>query len=78
MRPIKPDVGHLVRIREGSALARDISALERSVYVDEISQAWRGYGIVVATRGIEIQVLLPGELFPWVRRDNVEVISETR
>jgi hypothetical protein len=76
MRPIKPDVGHLVRVREGSALARDISAL--GVYVDEISQAWRGYGIVVATRGIEVQVLLPGELFPWVRRDNVEVISETR
>ncbi len=70
---MKPDVGHLVRVREGSALARDVEAA--SVYADELSRAWQSCGIVVATRGIEVQVLLPGELFSWVRRDNVEVID---
>ena len=75
MRSIKPDIGHLVRVRKGSALARDVNAA--SAYADKISQAWQSCGIVVATRGIEVQVFLPGELFSWVRRDNVEVIYES-
>ena len=70
---MKPDVGHLVKVREGSALARDVDA--SGVYADEISQAWQSCGIVVATRGVEVEVLLQGELFSWVRRDNVEVID---
>jgi hypothetical protein len=73
MRSIKPDVGHLVRVRERSALARDIAGRDGL-----ISQAWRNCGIVIATRGIEVQVLLPGEVFSWVRRDNVEVIDGSR
>jgi hypothetical protein len=73
MKPICPRLGHLVRVREGSALARDIDP--SGVYGAEISHAWQNCGIVVATRGIEVQVLLAGEMFSWVRRDNVEVIS---
>ena len=72
MNAIKPDVGHLVRVREGSALARD---LELGLRFKDVTRAWQSCGIVVATRGIEVQVLLSGELFSWVRRDNVEVIG---
>jgi len=67
MRSIKPDIGHLVRAREYSALARDITAAD---------SPWRNCGIVIARRGIEVQVLLPGNVFSWVRRDNVEVIDQ--
>jgi hypothetical protein len=70
---MKPDVGHLVRVREHSALARDVAGFD-----GPISRAWQNCGIVIATRGIEVQVLLPGEVFSWVRRDNVEVIDGTR
>ena len=73
MRSIKPDIGHLVRARERSALARDIVG-----DAGPISQAWRSCGLIVATRGIEVQVLLPGVMFSWVRRDNVEVIDADR
>jgi len=77
MKLICPRVGHLVRVREGSALARDIYPFVDSDH--EASQAWQSCGIVVAARGIEVQVLpsLHGVL-SWVRRDNVEVIDEGR
>jgi hypothetical protein len=69
LRPICPRLGHLVRARRGSPLHRDAK---------NNFAAWQNCGLVVDTRGIEVQVLLPGEVLSWVRRDNVEVISETR
>jgi len=63
MRSIKPDVGHLVRARHRSALDYDLGTLAT--------------GLVVNKRGIEVEILLSPGIFSWVRRDLVEVISET-
>jgi len=72
-KSICPRLGHLVRARPQSALAKDAAHP-----YDIITHAWQSCGLVVDTRGIEVQVLLPGEVLSWVRRDNVEVISEGR
>ncbi|GEM_PF-5088399 len=62
MRTVKPDVGHLVRARNRSALERDIGTTTSAIVVDK--------------RGIEVRVLLPVGTLSWVRRDQVEVINE--
>ena len=75
MKPICPRVGHLVRVREDSVLERE---LDLGLRFNDVTRAWRGCGLVVATRGIEVQVFLSGTIFSWVRRDNVEVVDESR
>ena len=62
-----PKLGHLVRPRKNSALAKDIS--------DNRKDPWQNCGLIVDAHGIEVQVLLPPGVFSWVRRDNVEVIQ---
>jgi len=69
MRTTCPRLGHLVRARRGSPLHRDAK---------NNFPGWLYQGLVVATRGIEVHVLLSDGIFSWVRRDNVEVISEYR
>jgi hypothetical protein len=64
-RGIKPDIGHLVRARAGSVLDIDLAKL-------------RPTAIVVAKRGIAVQIALPFGKQVWVRRDLLEVISEGR
>jgi len=61
MRPIKPDIGHLVRARNRSGLAADFGS--------EMT------ALVVNKRGIEVQVILPIGILTWVRKDQVEVID---
>jgi hypothetical protein len=62
VRTVKPDVGHLVRARNRSALEHDIGTTTSAIVVDK--------------RGIEVRVLLPVGTLSWVRRDQVEVINE--
>ena len=64
MRPIKPDIGHLVRARHKSNLAADCGSAMTA--------------LVVNKRGIEVQVILPKGMLAWVRRDQVEVIDGSR
>ena len=67
MKQICPKLGHLVGVRKGSALDKDGDYAH-----------YRNYGLIVNTRGIEVQVLLPSGLFSWVRRDQLEVINANR
>ena len=73
LKSICPRLGHLVRARPQSALAKDAA----NPY-DIITQAWQSFGLIVDTRGIQVAVLLPGEVLSWVHRDNVEVVNESR
>ena len=70
MKQICPRLGHLVRARKNSSLEKD-TAHARDGW-------WQNCGLIVDTRGIEVQVMLPVGELSWVRRDNVEVISESR
>jgi hypothetical protein len=65
-RPICPKLGHLVRARKDSPLAKDAVTP---------NSAWQSCGVIVDTRGIEIQVMLACGVLSWVRRDQVEVIN---
>ena len=63
MKRICPKPGHLVRARNRSPLEHDVGAINAALVVDK--------------RGIEVEVMINGRL-AWVRRDLLEVISESR
>lgn len=58
---IAPGIGHLVRARNMSPLWDDVGT---------------NTALVVDKRGIEVKVMINGRL-TWVRRDLLEVISES-
>jgi len=62
MKRMKPDIGHVVRVRR----ARDWWS------------AWKGCGIIIAKRGIEVLVMLPDSQRAWVRRDSLDVVSDSQ
>ena len=58
---ICPKPGHLVRARSRSPLYADVNT---------------NTALIVDKRGIEVRVMINGRL-AWVRRDQLEVISES-
>jgi hypothetical protein len=71
MKRIKPDIGHLVQSRKDSAIESDLGSV---------------LGLVVGKTGISVEILLSepvsspngSKLTVWCRRDNLEVVSESR
>ncbi len=64
MRRTKPDIGHLVQLRSTS-----------SAWDDEDGFDWSTF--IIGKRGIEVLLLICGNR-KWIRRDQLEVISEAR
>jgi len=62
MKEVCPKPGHLVRARNWS---------------DSSLPPARNTALVVDARGIEVQVMINSR-FTWIRRDRVEVVSESR
>ena len=75
MKRVKPDIGHLVEPNP-AAFGGNVMVLDR----DTILPLWdKILGLIVDKRGIEVQVLFSGnDGLHWVRRDSLEVISESR
>jgi len=65
MRPIKPDIGHLVQLRStSSAMWEEVDGFD-----------WNAF--IINKRGIEVLLLIRGNR-KWIRRDQLEVVSECR
>ncbi len=64
MRRTKPDIGHLVQLRSTS-----------SAWDEEDSFDWSAF--IIGKRGIEVLLLIRGNR-KWIRRDQLEVVSECR
>ena len=64
MRRTKPDIGHLVQLRPTS-----------SAWDEEDSFDWSAF--IIGKRGIEVLLLIRGNR-KWIRRDQLEVVSECR
>ena len=65
MRRTKPDIGHLVQLRSISSAHWD----------EEDGFDWNAF--IINKRGIEVLLLVRGNR-TWIRRDQLEVVSECR
>jgi len=61
MRPVKPDLGHLVKLRPTS-----------SAWNDPVTR--QALAVVVDKRGIEVLLLLRGSR-KWIRRDQLVAVQ---
>jgi hypothetical protein len=61
VRPIKPDIGHLVQLRSTS-----------SAWDEEDGFDWSAF--IIGKRGIEVLLLIRGNR-KWIRRDRLEVVQ---
>ena len=67
MRSLKPDLGHLIKLREDSRW-EEIKDLVAECGLDL-------RGVIIRTYGIRVEILIDGRKYRWIRRDQLEVIQ---